>query len=126
MGCSLDGANPSPSRLAPAFRRKFGESPPARLLHAGGLAGSVSAIFRIRLGWKWIDADRREKIQTFIHEASHIAGRTVAHENLWYGESSAQAMAATRRPLRPRMMMRSADNLGYYAIDLADNFLEYI
>ncbi len=53
MGFSLDGANPSPSRLTPAFRRKFGESPPARPLHAGGLrrGALVPSINKLGEGW---------------------------------------------------------------------------
>lgn len=88
---------------------------------------ALPGIWKISLGTAWINSpDREERIQTFVHEAAHIAGRTVAREGDWYGKSTAQAQALKRRPLRPRMALRSADNIGYYATDLAQNFLSYM
>lgn len=92
-----------------------------------GYAHALPGIWKIHLGIKWInDTDREERIQTFVHEAAHIAGRSVTREKSWYGETNAQALAHKPRPLRPRMALRSADNIGYYAIDLAKNFLSYM
>ncbi len=77
------------------------------------------AIRKIKLGSLWINSNKRlERIQTFIHEASHIAGRAVAKEGQWYGRTNAQTMAKNTRN-QPMKVMRSADNLGYYAIDVA-------
>lgn len=90
-------------------------------------AEALPGIWKISLGTVWINStNREERIQTFVHEAAHIAGRTVAQENAWYGKSTAQAQALKRRPLRPRIALRSADNIGYYATDLAQNFLSYM
>lgn len=90
-------------------------------------ADSNPGIHKILLGQKWLNPHetRSERIQTFVHEANHIAGRWVVDEDPWYGEGPAQAMARVDRPGRPLMMMRSADNLGYYAIDLSENPLLY-
>ena len=91
-----------------------------------GYARALPGIWKIHLGNDWIkDTDREERIQTFVHEAAHIAGRSVAFEEPWYGKPDAITKAHTHRPLRPRMALRSADNIGYYALDLAVNFLSY-
>ena len=91
-----------------------------------GYARALPGIWKIHLGTDWIkDTDREERIQTFVHEAAHIAGRSVAREAPWYGKPDAITKAHIRRPLRPRMALRSADNIGYYALDLAVNFLSY-
>jgi hypothetical protein len=92
-----------------------------------GYASSLPGIWKIHLGKQWVhDTDREERIQTFVHEAAHIAGRTVADEDPWYGKSAAKRLAHKHRPARPRMALRSADNIGFYATDLAVNFLKYI
>ena len=90
-------------------------------------ADADPCIYKILLGQSWLNPNetRSEKIQTFIHEAGHIAGRWVVDEDPWYGEGPAQTMARVHRPGRPFMMMRSCDNLGYYAIDLAENAFLY-
>jgi hypothetical protein len=71
---------------------------------------------RIKLGMGWANGPAFEKTQTLIHEASHIAGRVVLDEWRWYGPDNSKRLArwAYRRPMRPT---RSADNLGYYAMD---------
>ncbi|MCB1714541.1 MAG: hypothetical protein KDK05_05335 [Candidatus Competibacteraceae bacterium] len=90
-------------------------------------AHALPGIWKIHLGIKWIhDTDREERIQTFVHEAAHIAGRSVAKESAWYGPTQAHKEAHKHRPLRPHMALRSADNIGYFAIDLAKNFLSYV
>ena len=79
-----------------------------------GLA--TPGIRRIKLGMAWANGDDFERTQTLIHEATHIAGRFVFDEGRWYGPDNARRLArwAYRRPMRPT---RSADNLGYYAMD---------
>lgn len=92
-----------------------------------GYASALPGIWKIHLGIQWVkDTDRVERIQTFVHEAAHIAGRSVAREKPWYGETAAKTLAHKHRPFRPRMALRSADNIGYYAVDLAENFLSYL
>lgn len=92
-----------------------------------GYARALPGIWKIHLGVEWVtDRDREERIQTFVHEAGHVAGRSVAKEDPWYGKAKAQLLAHTHRPLRPRMALRSADNIGFYATDLAENFLNYL
>jgi hypothetical protein len=86
-------------------------------------ASALPGIRRIRLGQLWLAADRFEQIQTFVHEASHIAGRMVADESKWYQPAAAHQQALIHRPLRPRMALRNADNLGYYAMEISDNFV---
>jgi hypothetical protein len=89
-------------------------------------AKALPGIRRIRLGRMWIDLDpeeRSERIQTFIHEAAHIAGRSVGNETPWYGRTGAQTMASKMElRKRPMMVTRSAENHGYYAIDVAAAF----
>jgi hypothetical protein len=84
-------------------------------------------IWKINLGMDWVNdsGDREERIQTFVHEAAHIVGRWVVNEDPWYGREDAHNMAHIRRPGRCRMAMRSADNIGYYAIDIAENGVMY-
>ncbi len=84
-------------------------------------------IWKINLGMGWVNdaGDREERIQTFVHEAAHIAGRWVVDEDPWYGRDKAHSMAHIHRPGRRRMAMRSADNIGYYAIDIAENGILY-
>lgn len=92
----------------------------------GKYANSHPGIRRIRLGRLWLDLDpeeRGERVQTFIHEAAHIAGRFVGNENPWYGRDGAKTMAAKMElRQRPMMVTRSAENHGYYAIDVAAEF----
>lgn len=77
---------------------------------------AIPFIKRIKLGIAWANGPDYEKTQTLVHEASHIAGRMVVDENRWYGPDAAKHMAhwSWRRPMRST---RSADNLGYYAMD---------
>jgi hypothetical protein len=92
-----------------------------------GYARAAPGIWKIHLGKDWVnDTDREDRIQTFVHEAAHIAGRSVAREKPWYGKADAITQAHKHRPLRPRMALRSADNIGFYATDLAENFLSYM
>jgi hypothetical protein len=92
-----------------------------------GYAWALPGIWKIHLGVEWVtDTDREDRIQTFVHEAAHIAGRSVAKEKPWYGKTDAHTEAHKHRPARPRMAMRSADNIGFYATDLAENFLNYM
>ena len=92
-----------------------------------GYANALPGIWKIHLGTQWVhDTDREDRIQTFVHEAAHIAGRSVAKEDPWYGKLAAHTLAHTGRVLRPRMALRSADNIGFYATDLAENFLNYM
>lgn len=86
-----------------------------------GYGNALPAIRKITIGTDWVSPpftdlmeDEAERIQTFIHEAAHIAGRVIADEGQHYGRGPAhdlihEGMKATR----------SADNYGYYAIDFA-------
>ena len=84
--------------------------------------GSASpGVLRIKVGRDWrtpatnVHADG-ERVQTFVHEAAHICGRTSGlAENNFYGRSGAHTL--TRWRMRAT---RNADNYGYYAIDLPD------
>jgi hypothetical protein len=79
-----------------------------------GLAGV--AIKRIVLGalWKSNNAPVSERVQTFIHEASHIAGRVTLTEKHDYGQEASHALAG-----RKMKATRNADNFGYYALHVA-------
>jgi len=80
---------------------------------------ALPGIRKIKLGADWVSPeftdlfdDEAERIQTFIHEATHIAGRVFAGEGNHYGRFDAQRLAdASMRATR------SSDNYGYYAID---------
>ncbi len=84
-------------------------------------ARALPGIQRITLGRSWrtpeagVDPDG-ERVQTFVHEAAHICGRTsgLAEAN-FYGRSGAHTL--TRWRMRAT---RNADNYGYYAVDLVD------
>lgn len=77
-------------------------------------------IEKIWLGTAWqnppsdVDADL-ERVQTFVHEAAHIAGRFSLAEGKNYGEAAAHALARYRM-----RATRNADNYGYYALDVAE------
>jgi hypothetical protein len=86
-----------------------------------GYASALPGIRKIKLGQDWIAPgfktlaeDDAERVQTFIHEAAHIAGRVSASESNHYGRDACKKLAdASMRATR------SADNYGYYAIDFA-------
>ena len=88
---------------------------------------ALPGIWKIHLGRNWIDeTDREWRAATIVHEAAHIAGRVVVLEKPWYNKAEALDMAHKKRRLRPRMAMRSAENIGWYALDLHENFLEFL
>jgi hypothetical protein len=87
-----------------------------------GYGSALPGIRKITIGALWVSPhytdpmeDEAERVQTFVHEAAHIAGRVFAGEGNHYGREDAHdltlddSMKATR----------SADNYGYYAIDFA-------
>src|SRR5262245_29159463 len=84
-----------------------------------GYASALPGIRRITLGALWVSPpfkdpfdDEAERVQTFVHEAAHIAGRVSASERNHYGRKATHDLAdASMRATR------SADNYGYYAID---------
>ena len=88
-----------------------------------GYASALPAIRKIHLGMLWIAPGEPtlggpdpERVQTFVHEAAHIAGRFSAAERNHYGPKAAQELAdASMRATR------NADNYGYYAIQVALN-----
>ncbi|MCA9137717.1 MAG: peptidoglycan-binding protein [Planctomycetales bacterium] len=95
----------------------------------GGYANANPGIRKITLGKLWmkpvivnpngaaatVHDDKAERIQTFIHEAAHIAGRTNGlSESHLYGRTPAHSLAG-----KGMKSTRSADNYGYYAIDIA-------
>jgi hypothetical protein len=53
-------------------------------------------------------------VQTFIHEASHIAGRISLTEKHDYGETASHALSG-----RKMKATRNADSFGYYALHIA-------
>lgn len=79
---------------------------------------AIPVIKRIKLGKSWATGTAFERTQTFIHEATHIAGRWVVNEGDWYGQKEVQdrALGSWMYPMR---VTRSADSLGYYAMDIA-------
>lgn len=86
---------------------------------------AIPLIEKISLGRTWHypglgPDDVAERVQTFVHEASHICGRFSAAESKAYGRSAAQAL--TRWRMRAT---RNADNYGYYALDVLDSACTY-
>lgn len=55
-----------------------------------------------------------------------LPARSVAKESPWYGKSGAKKMAAAMQAKRPMMVTRSAENHGYYAIEVAAAFGVYL
>jgi len=89
--------------------------------HMPKFGSALPGIRRINLGTDWISPDfgdlakdDAERVQTFVHEAAHIAGRVFAGEGKHYGRIAAHGL--TDEGMRAT---RSADNYGYYAIDFA-------
>jgi hypothetical protein len=87
----------------------------------GKFGKAFPGIRKITLGNDWIAPtfetralDDAERVQTFIHEAAHIAGRVSASEWNHYGRDKAKTLADAGM-----RATRSADNYGYYAIDFA-------
>jgi hypothetical protein len=82
---------------------------------------ALPGIRKIKVGADWVTPamggsgpDEAERVQTFVHEAAHIAGRVFAGEFNHYGRDAAHGL--TDSGMRAT---RSADNYGYYAIDVA-------
>jgi hypothetical protein len=72
-------------------------------------------IYRITLGggWKGESAGDVDKPQTFVHEAAHIAGAVLGGEvRDKYGVPD----AIKRAKDHPGVAVRTAENLGYYAV----------
>ncbi|MEZ4369626.1 MAG: M35 family metallo-endopeptidase [Polyangiaceae bacterium] len=71
-------------------------------------------IYKIALGSLWRDdKGTADKVQTFVHEGAHIAGAVLGGEaRNKYGVSD----ALTRATKHPGTAVRTAENLGYYAI----------
>lgn len=72
-------------------------------------------IYKITLGGDWRDepSGNVDKVQTFVHESAHIAGAVLGGESRGkYGVSD----ALTRATKHPGTAIRTAENLGYYAI----------
>lgn len=81
---------------------------------------AIPAIEKITLGDLWHAPnlgrdDAAERVQTFVHEASHICGRVSADERKTYGRQAAHDL--TRWRMRAT---RNADNYGYYALDVLE------
>lgn len=78
--------------------------------------GSASpGIRRIWLGgaWKSASTSNADKPQTFVHEAAHIKGATLGGEARGkYGVAD----ALTRAQKYPGVSVRTAENIGYYAV----------
>lgn len=80
-------------------------------------ASALPVIRKITLGRRWATPPAHvhpdsERVQTFVHEASHICGRFSADEANGYGPGDAQGLAGDGM-----RATRNADNYGYYAID---------
>jgi len=72
-------------------------------------------IRRITLGsaWKTASSGNADKPQTFVHEAAHIRGATLGGEARGkYGVAD----ALKRAQKYPGVAVRTAENLGYYAV----------
>lgn len=73
-------------------------------------------VLDIALGVEWRDLpnDHVKKTQTFIHEAAHIRGAVLGGDNIkkYYGVKAAKKRAFCR----PSIAIRTAENIGYYAV----------
>lgn len=72
-------------------------------------------VYVIRLGsaWKYESSSSVDKPQTFVHEAAHIRGAVLGGEVRGkYGVAD----ALTRAQKHPGVAVRTAENLGYYAV----------
>ncbi len=86
-----------------------------------GYASALPGIRKIELGMLWVTpvppilgGSDHERVQTFVHEAAHMAGRFSVSESTHYGPDAAQTLADAGM-----RATRNADNYGYYAIDAA-------
>jgi hypothetical protein len=73
------------------------------------------AIHRITLGndWRVASSGDADKPQTFVHEAAHIKGAILGGESRGkYGVAN----ALTRAQKYPGVSVRTAENIGYYAV----------
>jgi hypothetical protein len=73
------------------------------------------AIYRITLGnqWRITSSGDADKPQTFVHEAAHIKGAVLGGEARGkYGVAN----ALTRAQKYPGVSVRTAENIGYYAV----------
>jgi hypothetical protein len=87
-----------------------------------GYGSALPGIRRIKIGMAWVSPNftdameaEAERVQTFVHEAAHIAGRVVADENNHYTRPKSHALALADS----MKATRNADNYGYFAIDFA-------
>jgi hypothetical protein len=65
-------------------------------------------------GWRDLPNDHVKKTQTFIHEAAHIRHAVLGGDNIkkYYGVKAAKRRAYRR----PGIAIRTAENIGYYAV----------
>jgi hypothetical protein len=82
---------------------------------------ALPSINRIKLGRDWRTPlpekpllPDHERVQTFVHEAAHIAGRFSGDEGDFYGPKASRKLAKLR--MRPT---RHADCYGYYSLEVA-------
>lgn len=82
---------------------------------------ALPGIYKITLGEAWrtpsasngMTSDH-ERVQTFIHEAAHIAGRVSSAESNNYGPLDSRLLTLWRM-----RATRNADSYGYYALEVA-------
>ena len=81
---------------------------------------ALPSIRRIKLGTDWRSPlpsagllPDHERVQTFVHEAAHIAGRFSGDEGDFYGPKASRKLAQKR--LRAT---RHADSYGYYSLEV--------
>ena len=83
--------------------------------HKSNFGSASPGIYRITLGgdWKSASSTNPDKPQTFVHEAAHIRGAVLGGEARGkYG--IADALKRARK--YPGVSVRTAENLGYYAV----------
>lgn len=78
-----------------------------------GNASPAVNVIRLGSAWKNASASDADKPQTFVHEAAHIKGAVLGGESRGkYGVAD----ALTRAQKYPGVSVRTAENLGYYAV----------
>ena len=65
-------------------------------------------------GWKDLPSNHVKKTQTFVHEAAHIRHAVLGGDNIrkYYGVAAAKKRAVHR----PGIAIRTAENIGFYAV----------
>jgi hypothetical protein len=84
-----------------------------------GLASPGIPTITLGGGWRDLPSDHVKKTQTFVHEAAHIERAVLGGDNIkkFYGVVAARE----RADRHPGVAIRTAENIGYYAVCRASN-----